>query len=136
MQKNTVLLIFIFLLIKHFAISQKTDSAKNIVHFSGAVSITNNGISIVPSFSLGKPAAIFNVSLGKNRFSFEPDIRFSLAGKPWSFLFWGRYKLVTTDKFQMNVGTHLGLNFQTSVLPINGDSSEVVSRRGLHRRNF
>jgi hypothetical protein len=32
----------------------------------------------------------------------------------------------------MNVGTHLGLNFQTSVLPINGDSSEVtVTRRYL-----
>jgi hypothetical protein len=132
MQKNTVLLVFIFLLITHFSFSQKKDSAKSISDFSGAVSVTNNGISIVPSFSLGKPAVIFNISLGKNRFSFEPDIRFSLAGKPWSMLFWGRYKLVTNHKFQMNVGTHLGLNFQTSVLPINGDSSEVtVTRRYL-----
>ena len=132
MQKNTILLVFIFLLLSHFSFSQKTDSTKSIGYFSGAVSVTNNGISIVPSFSLGKPAVIFNLSLRKSRFSFEPDIRFSLAGKPWSMLFWGRYKLVTTEKFQMNIGTHLGLNFQTSVLPINGDSGEVtVTRRYL-----
>ena len=131
MQKNTVL-VFVFLLLSHFSFSQKTDSAKSISYFSGAVSVTNNGISIVPSFSLGKPAVIFNLAMGKNRFSFEPDIRFSLTGKPWSMLFWSRYKLVTTDKFQMNVGTHLGLNFQTSVLPINGDSGEVnITRRYL-----
>ena len=132
MQKNTALLVFVLLLLAHFSFSQKADSTKSITHFSGSVSVTNNGISIVPSFSLGKPAAIFNLSMGKNRFSFEPDLRFSLSGKPWSFLFWGRYKLVTNDKFQMNAGAHLGLNFKTSVLPINGDSSEVtVVRRYL-----
>lgn len=115
-----------------FSFSQKKDSTKSITHFSGSVSITNNGISIVPSFSLGKPAAIFSLSVGKNRYSFEPDLRFSLAGKPWSFLFWGRYKLVTTDRFKINTGAHLGLNFKTSVIPINGDSSETtVARRYL-----
>jgi hypothetical protein len=125
-------LLFVLLHLTHFSFSQKMDRAKSNSYFSGAVSVTNNGISIVPSFSLDKPAAIFNLSMGKNRFSFEPDLRFSLAGKPWSFLFWGRYKLVTNDKFQMNAGTHLGLNFKTSVLPINGDSSEVtVTRRYL-----
>jgi hypothetical protein len=144
MQKKSGLLIFVFLGLTHFSFSQKrdstvqkTDSIKSISHFSGAVSVTNNGISIVPSFSLGKPAAIFNLSMGKNRFSFEPDIRFSLEGKPWSFLFWARYKLVTTDKFKLNVGTHLGLNFKTSVLPINGDSNEVtVTRRYLAAELF
>lgn len=100
--------------------------------FSGAVSVTNNGISIVPSFSLEKPAAIFNLSMAKNRFSFDPDIRFSLAGKPWSFLFWGRYKLVTNDRFQMHAGTHLGLNFKATRLPVNGDTSNLtVTRRYL-----
>lgn len=100
--------------------------------FSGAVSVTNNGISIVPSFSLGKPAVIFNLAMAKNRFSFDPDIRFSLAGKPWSFLFWGRYKLVNNDRFQMHAGTHLGLNFKSTLLPINGDTSNLtVTRRYL-----
>jgi hypothetical protein len=132
MKKNAVLLYFVLLLLAHSSCSQKRDSTKSISFFSGAVAVTNNGISIVPSFSLGKPAVQFNLSLGKNGFSFEPDLRFSLAGKPWSMLFWGRYKLVTTDKFNMNVGTHLGLNFRTTGLRINGDSGDVtVARRYL-----
>ena len=132
MLKITLQLAFLFLVLTHFSFSQKMDSTKNITHFSGSASVTNNGISIVPSFSLGKPAAIFIGSIGKNRLSFEPDLRFSLAGKPWSFLFWGRYKIVTNKKFQLNAGGHLGLNFKTAVLPINGDSSEVtVERRYL-----
>jgi hypothetical protein len=127
--KNTGFLILFFLLLAHYSFSQKTDSTKNITHFSGSASVTNNGISIVPSFSLGKPAVQFNLSMGKNRLSFEPDIRFSLKGKPWSMLFWGRYKMVTTERFKMNVGTHLGLNFKTSVQPINGDTNEVTITR-------
>lgn len=111
---------------------QAKDSAKSVLYFSGAITVTNNGISIVPSFSLDKPAAQFNLALGKKRLSFEPDIRFSLAGKPWSMLFWGRYKVVTSSKFNMNVGTHLGLNFTTSPQLINGDTSTTtVTRRYL-----
>ena len=128
---------FLFFYCLLISLFRKRQTAQKVsAYFSGAVSVTNNGISIVPSFSLDKPAVIFNLSMGKNRFSFEPDIRFSLAGKPWSFLFWGRYKLVTNDKFKMNAGAHLGLNFRTSVLPINGDSSTelTVARRYLARR--
>lgn len=132
MQKNTGLLIVILLMLAHSSFSQNADSTKNSTQFWGSVSVTNNGISIVPSFSLEKPAIQFNPAMGKSRFSFEPDIRFSLAGKPWSMLFWGRYKIVTNDKFKMNAGVHLGLNFKTSVLRINGDSSETtITRRYL-----
>ena len=132
MQKNISLLVLAILLLTNYSFSQKKDSTNSIFHFSGSVSITNNGISIVPSFSLGKPAVIFNLSMRKNRLSFEPDLRFSLAGKPWGFLFWGRYKLVSTKKFRMNSGAHLGLNFRTSFLPVNGDSTEAtVERRYL-----
>lgn len=126
------LLVFVLLNLTYFSFSQKVDSTKSIAHFSGAVSVTNNGISIVPSFSLEKPAVQFNLALGKNRFSFEPDIRFSLTGKPWSMLFWGRYKVVTGNKFNMNVGTHIGLNFKTSPQLINGfTSTTTVVRRYL-----
>jgi hypothetical protein len=84
MQKITVLFVTLLLMLTQYAFSQKTDSTKRISYFSGSASVTNNGISIVPSFSLGKPAAIFNLSLTKKRFSVEQDLRFSLAGKPWS----------------------------------------------------
>jgi len=99
------------------------------INFSGTISATNNGISIVPTFSLGKPAAIAILSINKGRWSFDPDIRFSMAGKPWVFLFWGRYKLATTKKLTSNIGTHLGLNYQTNKLPINGDTSETTITR-------
>lgn len=60
-----------------------------------------------------------------SKLSFEPEFAFSLEGKPWYFLFWFRYKLVTTDKFKINAGTHLGLNFKDALLPVNIDSTEV-----------
>lgn len=130
MTKIIVLLITVFTCSSSF--SQQKDSVKSITHFSGTASFTNNGISIVPSFSLEKPAVQFILSLGKSRFSIDPDIRFSIKGKPWTMLFWARYKLVDDTKFKVTTGTHLGINYRTGVLPINGDSSEAtVARRYL-----
>lgn len=112
--------------------SQNNDSTKIIQHFSGTASVTNNGISLVPSFSLGKPAALFLLSLGGERFSIDPDIRFALNGKPWTFLFWARYKLFKEGRFRMNTGAHLGLNFRTNTLPVNRVPTEtLVVRRYL-----
>ena len=120
MKKNIytkTLLLLAFLNLVHATFSQKTDSTKSITHLSGSISITNNGISVIPTFTLGKPAAIFTASVGKNRFSFDPELRFSLAGKPWGFIFWGRYKLVTAEKFHVSAGTHLGIAYKTTLLP-------------------
>src|SRR5690348_7280752 len=122
MRKSILLLPFSFVACSSFA--QKIDSVKSISHLSGAAGVTNNGISLIPTFSLGKPAAIFDLSMGKNKFSFDPELTFSLQGKPWYFLFWFRYKLVNNDKFQMHAGTHLGINFKNAV-QANDDSSEV-----------
>lgn len=127
MQKITVLLVFS--LFTQSVFSQKTDSAKNSTHFSGSVSVTNNGISLVPTFSLGKPAAIFMFSVGKGRLSFEPDLRFALEGKPWSLLFWWRYKIVQSGKFRLTAGAHPAINFRTFRLPVNGDTSDVIVAR-------
>jgi hypothetical protein len=117
-----LLLLFSFFCIAQFSFAQKIDSIKSITHFSGAAGVTNNGISLIPTFSLGKPAAIFDISVG-NRFSFDPEFTFSLKGKPWYFLFWFRYKL-NAEKFQMNIGTHLGLNFKNAVA--DDDSTKVT----------
>lgn len=103
-----------------------------VQHFSGSTSVTNNGISLVPSFSLGKPATLFLLSFGGERFSVDPDIRFSLNGKPWTFLFWARYKVFNEGKFRMNTGVHLGLNFRNGTLLTNSTPYEVnVVRRYL-----
>lgn len=112
--------------------SQTGDSSKVIHHFSGSASVTNNGISLVPSFSLGRPATILLLSLGKELFSIDPDIRFALDGKPWTFLFWARYKLATKGPFRLHTGAHLGMNFRTSTLLLNGAPTETtVVRRYL-----
>jgi hypothetical protein len=108
-QKLTVLL-FICLF------SAKGQTADSTFHISGAASVTNNGISLLPMFTLGKPAAIFDLSVGNSRLAFEPQFRFSLEGKPWSFIFWFRYKAINTKKFRFNVGAHPSVAFRTSNL--------------------
>lgn len=89
--------------------AQDTDSTAKIINFRGAASVTNNCFSFIPAFSLGKPAAIFNFNInGGKRFSFEPEFRFALKdGRPWSFIFIWRYKLINQKRFQASVGTHL-----------------------------
>ncbi|MEI6274995.1 MAG: hypothetical protein WCP08_03345 [Prolixibacteraceae bacterium] len=111
------------------AFSQKTESTGTPMNISGAASVTNNGISFIPTFSLGKPAAIFDLSVGNDRLSFDPQFRFSLEGKPWSFIFWGRYKLLKDNKFTLNLGTHLGLPFSSATTKVNGITAEYISVR-------
>lgn len=114
------------------SLAQAGDSAKAFQHFSGTASVTNNGISLVPSFSLGKPAALFLLSFGGERFSIDPDIRFGLDGKPWTFLFWARYKWLTEGRFRFTTGAHLGLNFRKGIFEIDGVPTEnLVVRRYL-----
>ncbi|MBL7808139.1 MAG: hypothetical protein JNN28_10005 [Saprospiraceae bacterium] len=118
--------VVVFFCFSQIGFAQSADSVKVINHFSGAISVTNNGISIIPSFSLGKPAAIGMFSLTRKRFSFDPDFRFSLEGKPWLFLFWGRYKIVPDGKFKLSTGLQFGLNHKTSVLSILEDTIEAT----------
>lgn len=136
LQSNQLLKTAAFLLtFLHFSpvvFSQGKDSTKHTLNFRGSVSVTNNGFSLVPTFTLGKPAlvTILNVS-GKKRLSFEPEFRYSLEDfKPWSFIFIWRYKLVRKEKFQFSVGTHLpALNFKTTPVVKNGVEEDVIQAR-------
>lgn len=107
--------------------SQEEKSGK-VYHFNGNVSVTNNGFSFIPTFSLGKPATIADLSIGGNRFSFDPQFRFDLEGlKPWSFIFIWRYKLVQTEKFQLITGVHLpAISFRRQTIDINGVNVEQI----------
>lgn len=96
--------------------------------FSGAITATNNGISTFPNLSLGKPAAIFDFSIKSKRWSFDPQLRFSMEGKPWTFLFWGRYKAINDKKFQFTIGAHPAFSFkEENVLALNGDAKTVLN---------
>ena len=106
--------------------SQKADSIIVPGHFGGAVTITNKGISLIPNLTLGKPAAIFDLSVGKKRLSFEPQFRFALEGKPWTFIFWWRYKIVESKKFRMNIGAHPAFAFRTVTFPYDTVPQEII----------
>lgn len=88
------------------------DSTAKIYHISAAANVTNNGVSLLPTFTLGKPAAIFDLSVGNEKIAFEPQFRFSLEGKPWSFIFWWRYKVANTKNFKFSIGTHPSVAFR------------------------
>lgn len=126
-----VLLFSAIIYLTHLSFSQNIDSTELISHFGGAVTVTNNGISLLPNLSLDKPAVIFDMSMGR-RLSFEPQFRFSFEGKPWTFLFWWRYKVLKTEKLRINTGVHPAILFSPTTTSINGISEEVlVSKRFL-----
>jgi hypothetical protein len=128
--KKTVF-IFIFLSLAYVSFAQKADSLKNENHFYVAATVTNYGISFIPTFTLGKPAAIFDLSIGR-RLTFDPQLRFSLEGKPWSFLFWFHYKLVENNKFLLRIGAHPALSFRNITLSTDElPEKTIVARRYL-----
>lgn len=90
-----------------FLFAQETDTTTASLIIAGKIDVTNNGFSFVPAFSLGEPAAIVDLSVRWKRFSFEPQFRSSLKGKPWSYIFIYRYKIITDKKFQFTIGAQL-----------------------------
>jgi hypothetical protein len=119
-------LFIVFLFYSFFAFSQKSDTTKTERHFGGSVLITTKGISTIPNLTLGKPAAIFDLSIGAKRLSFEPQFRFALEGKPWTFLFWGRYKLVEGEKFRLSIGTHPAIAFKTITINSETGPQQII----------
>ena len=111
--------------------SQNNNQKGFLDDFKASASITNNGISLVPTFSLGDPAILFDVKLIKGKYSFEPEIKYSLEGKPWTMLFWFRHKTVEKKNFSLRTGIHPGVNFRT--IQINRD---VVNENIIEARRF
>jgi hypothetical protein len=127
MRKITLLI----MLILNTAVSnaQEEEHSNRTCHFSGNVSITNNGFSFIPLFSLDKPAFVSELSMGGERFSFDPQFRFDLAGlKPWSFIFIWRYQLIQTEHFQVKLGVHLpAISFRTFTYESDGETKEKLA---------
>ncbi|MFM8848893.1 MAG: hypothetical protein ACKOE5_00645 [Cytophagales bacterium] len=111
-------------------LAQRKDST---FFFHTDLSITNNGFSIVPAFTLGAPAAFLDMRMGNKRVTFEPQFRFGLDGRPWSFIFIYRYKAIRKAKFQLTVGGHVpGINYITRTVDVNGIQEPLsVARRFL-----
>ena len=104
---------------------------------SGSLSVTNNGISPVPLFTLGRPAAVLNLAAeltDGGRLRFEPELRMALDGEPWSFLFWLRYDLVDDGPLRVRVGAHPALSFvarEVELTPGAASDEAIIARRFL-----
>lgn len=123
-QVRSLMALMVMLISSQACFTQNRDST---LFFKSALSITQNGFSFIPSFSLGKPAIIFEPSIGNKRLSFEPQFRFALEGKPWSFIFIYKYKLVDRSKFSMQVGGHIpAIIFSTQSVSRNGVTEDVI----------
>lgn len=123
--------LLVLLLLTQRAFSQSADSTRQVGHLAGGVTLTNNGISLLPTFMLGKPAVMFDLSVGKGRWSFDPQLRFSMEGKPWTFLFWGRYQALKTSRFLLNVGAHPAVAFLPARTPDGSPTETLVAKRAV-----
>lgn len=130
-----MLLLISLLFLAELAFSQQADSTKNVLSVSGTISANNNGFSLVPTFSLGKPAIQtgFNIE-GKGRLSFQPQFWYSMLDyKPWSFIFIWRYKVIKKDKFQVILGTHApAINFKSGNVTEDGVEKDIVKARRFY----
>lgn len=116
----------ILMILPGIAFPQESDSTPTIRELKAAVTVTNNGISVIPTFMLGKPAVMFDLGVGGKRLSFEPQFRFALEGKPWSFIFWWRYKVVRDKKFTLNVGAHPAIAFRETQMIVDGETRDML----------
>jgi hypothetical protein len=110
MSKNDhlfLLLAFIFIIPNGLA-RENPDSTKSKKLQAGATfSLNSNGISSVPAFSLGKPALMASVSVGKGWFSYDPTLAYSLDGHPWFIDNWLHVKLINRPKFELRTGMNI-----------------------------
>ncbi len=122
----TIFLSLVFSFVFKNTIAQSADSTKNISTFSGSVGFTNNGFSIIPTFSLNSPAFVANLSFRKKRFSFEPDIRLVPTAQNGGLIWWLRYQLVNKKKFGLRVGTHPAFTLIRRTDTENGTTKEIT----------
>lgn len=110
-----------------FALSaqEKDSSVAKVSRFGGAVTIQSKGISTIPNLTLGKPAMVFDMSVGR-RLTFEPQFRFSLEGKPWAMVFWFRYKILEGGKFTMDARANTSLSFKSYTDLYLGQQQELI----------
>jgi hypothetical protein len=121
-----VLLLLILMGFSYVLLAQKKDSANAKINiFGGAVTIQTKGISTIPNLTLGKPAAIFDMKVGR-KLTFEPQFRFALDGKPWAMVFWWRYYASFSDKFKMIASANYSFAFKTIADTSSETSQEII----------
>lgn len=106
----------IFLFIFTIAFTQK-NTEKSKLKAGCNFSINSNGISSIPSFSLGAPALIAAPTFTKGRFNYEPVLAYDFDIQPWFIDNWFRYKIVDRQKFEFRTGLNFSMYFSDYKLP-------------------
>lgn len=89
------------------------NSAPKINDFTAAITIQSKGISTIPNLTLGKPAIVFDLKLGR-KLTFEPQFRFALEdGKPWAMVFWWRYYQTVSNKLKVTYSTNYSFSYKS-----------------------
>lgn len=108
-----ILIILFFGTLSSYSSAQTDDSLSTRVNnFTGAITVQSKGISTIPNLTLGKPAAVFDMKLGR-KLTFEPQFRFALDGKPWAMVFWWRYYASFSKKFKVTFHTNYSFSYKT-----------------------
>jgi len=104
----TLILLFIFM-----ASWSQENAGKNRpgLEASATVSLNSNGIAYVPAFSLGKPAIIGTLSLVRGRFSYDPQLSYSLELRPWIIDNWFHYRFIDRPSFEFKAGIDISSFF-------------------------
>lgn len=123
---SAFLSLFLFVFVSQISLGQSADSTQTVSTFSGSVGMTNNGFSIVPTFSLNSPATIMNFYWRKKRFSFDPDIRLVPDLSKGGLIFWFRYRLIEQKKFSLRIGVHPAFTLVKRIVTENGTHREIT----------
>ena len=128
-----VLLFFILLNLPCLVFSQQKDSLKQIepLKATANIQVNNNGISLFPNLSLGKPAFILTLAVGKKNIFFEPELRWRINGMPWSYIFWLRYRPKRTAHFSWHIGAHPSYVVRDNEVTVNA----LPTHRWVAQRN-
>ena len=94
-------------------------------NFTWAVTLQTKGISTIPNLTLGKPAAVFDLKIGR-KLTFEPQFRFALTGKPWATVFWWRYSPAISDKLNLTLHTNYSFSYKTITVESSGGSQDIL----------
>ena len=110
-------LVFLFLMTSSFSREKKDSTTRSTLKASATFSLNSNGISSIPAFSLGDPAAMASLSLAKGWFSYEPTLAYGLDGRPWFIDNWFRIKWINRPSFEFRTGMNISSFLSEYELP-------------------
>jgi len=109
-------LIFTIICFETYCRDASTDSELKL-KASCTFSLNTNGISSIPSFSLGAPAVIANPSFNYGRFNYEPVLAYDFDIQPWYIDNWFRFRIVDRPEFEFRTGVNFSMFFIDMKLP-------------------